>query len=120
MGTAIICVIIIALCVIGVVSTQRRVSNGCCGSGGDTVKKVKAKDTDISHYPYTYVIEVKGMTCSNCQHRVENAFNEQDGFYAIVNLKKGLATIHMKEPISEFDVKQIIIRTGYETGNIVK
>ena len=60
---------------------MKRVSNGCCGTGDD-VKKVKAEDTDVSHYPYHFEVEVEGMTCSQCKKRVENAFNEKKGFYA--------------------------------------
>ena len=50
MSTIIICAILVVICFFGIRSSMKRVSNGCCGTGDD-VKKVKAEDTDISHYP---------------------------------------------------------------------
>ena len=58
MGNAIIVAIIIVICFIGVRGAVKRVQHGCCGAGGDTVKKVKAQDQDISHYTYTYLAQV--------------------------------------------------------------
>lgn len=87
MSTIIICAILVVICFFGIRSSMKRVSNGCCGTGDD-VKKVKAEDTDVSHYPYHFEVEVEGMTCSQCKKRVENAFNEKKGFYAKVNLKQ--------------------------------
>lgn len=120
MATAIICAILIVLCFIGVRSTVKRAANGCCGSGGDDVKKVKVKDKDLSHYPFTVRIEVDGMTCSNCKKRVENAFNEQEGVFAVVDLANKLAVIHMKEQIPESDIKGTIRKSGYMPGKILQ
>lgn len=91
MSTIIICAILVVICFFGIRSSMKRVSNGCCGTGDD-VKKVKAEDTDVSHYPYHFEVEVEGMTCSQCKKRVENAFNEKKGFYAKVNLKQKKST----------------------------
>ena len=60
MSTIIICAILVVIC-FGIRSSMKRVSNGCCGTGDD-VKKVKAEDTDVSHYPYHFEVEVEGMT----------------------------------------------------------
>ena len=76
MSTIIICAILVVICFFGIRSSMKRVSNGCCGTGDD-VKKVKAEDTDVSHYPYHFEVEVEGMTCSQCKKRVENAFNRK-------------------------------------------
>lgn len=119
MATAIICVILIIVCYIGIRSTVKRVAHGCCGSGGDEVKKVKVKDRDLSHYPYTCRIEVNGMTCSNCKKRVENAFNEREGFFTVVDMTNKLAVIHMKEEIAEEDIRGIIRKAGYQPGKVL-
>lgn len=116
MATAVICGILILICFAAVKSTVKRVAHGCCGTGGDTVKKIKVRDRDLSHYPYTCTIEVEGMTCSNCKNRVENAFNEQEGVYAEVNLKKKTVQIHTKEPLAEDEIRRTILRSGYEPG----
>ena len=57
MSTIIICAILVVICFFGIRSSMKRVSNGCCGTGDD-VKKVKAEDTDVSHYPYHFEVEV--------------------------------------------------------------
>ena len=98
---------------------MKRVSNGCCGTGDD-VKKVKAEDTDVSHYPYHFEVEVEGMTCSQCKKRVENAFNEKKGFYAKVNLKQKKAQVYAKEQISTQEIQGIVRRSGYDPGTCKK
>lgn len=104
MSTIIICAILVVICFFGIRSSMKRVSNGCCGTGDD-VKKVKAEDTDVSHYPYHFEVEVEGMTCSQCKKRVENAFNEKKGFYAKVNLKQKKAQVYAKEQISTQEIQ---------------
>lgn len=119
MATAIVCGIILIACFIGIKSAVGRVAHGCCGSGTDSVKKVKTTDKDASHYPYLCEIEVEGMTCSNCKKHVENAFNEKEGFWAKVNLEKKIATIHMKEDVPEYEIRSIISKAGYMAGKCI-
>lgn len=116
MATAVICGILIVLCFVAVRKYVKQLKNGCCGGQADAVKRKKAKDTDVSHYPYSCTIEVKGMTCSNCKKRVENTFHEQPGFFAEVDLKKGIVKIYMKEQREESELKQMIWKSGYEPG----
>jgi copper chaperone CopZ len=118
MSTAIICVILIIICYFGLKSTIKRTKYGCCGSGGSEVKKIKAADKNISHYPYTRTMKVEGMTCGNCRLRVENEFNSREGLYASVDLKKKLAVIHMKEQMPEDELKEIVRKAGYTPGEI--
>ena len=84
------------------------------------MKKVKAEDTDVSHYPYHFEVEVEGMTCSQCKKRVENAFNEKKGFYAKVNLKQKKAQVYAKEQISTQEIQAIVRRSGYDPGTCKK
>lgn len=120
MGTAVIVGILVICCFVGVRSTIKRVAHGCCGSGGDAVQRIKPADTDLTHYPYTYRIEVEGMTCGECRKRVENAFNAMDGVYAVVNLKKKLAEIHTKQELPEDEIRRTIYRVGYEPGRVLE
>lgn len=120
MSTIIICLILAIACFLGVRSTMKRTRNGCCGGGGDEVKKVKVTDKDISHYPFSCTLEVDGMTCGNCKKRVENAFNSQEGIYASVDFEKKIVRIHMKENVSDEDLKDIVRKIGYFPGNINK
>ena len=79
MANAIIIVVLVLICVFAVRSYCRKLKQGCCGGGGDQVRKTGPEDRDLSHYPYTYQIGIDGMTCRNCEARMENALNRQDG-----------------------------------------
>ena len=112
MGTVIVVAILVVICIYGVISYRKKLTEGCCG-GGDSVKKVKASDRDASHYPYTVVIGVEGMTCSKCQIRVENAFNTQEGMWGEVDLSKHQVTVHMKQKQEENTSRGLIEKAGY-------
>lgn len=114
MATIIICTILALICVLSIVSYRKKLSQGCCGSGGDAVVKQKPADGDISHYPYVYKIQIGGMTCKNCAARVENAFHASGDFYAKVNLGKNTALVRAKNETSADTLKKIVIRTGYD------
>lgn len=64
MATIVICLILVVICIVGIRSMINRTAHGCCGGGGDNVKKVKVEDKNVSHYPYTCTVGVSGMTCS--------------------------------------------------------
>lgn len=55
----------------------------------------------MSHYPYCVQIGIDGMTCDHCKARVENTLNSEDGVWAEVDLSQNLATVHMKNNLSE-------------------
>ncbi|MGN0372862.1 MAG: heavy-metal-associated domain-containing protein [Enterocloster sp.] len=110
MATAIICLVLVVICVFGVRSTMKRIAYGCCGSGGEAEKRVKCRDTDLSHYPYHCILPVKGMSCANCEKRIENAFHRSDNYYVKADRKKKQVEIYMKQEIEEQELKQIINR----------
>ncbi|MDO4302884.1 MAG: cation transporter [Bacillota bacterium] len=119
MATAIICGILLVFCFIGIRSSVKRIAHGCCGSGGDEVKKVKVQDRDLSHYPYSYGMKVEGMTCSNCKKRVENAFNEKEGFWAKVDLKENSVQVYSKQQVPKEELRAIVRKAGYQPGEIL-
>lgn len=118
MATAIIVIILIIIGVFSIRSYRKKLSNGCCGAGGDEVKKMPPADRDISHYLYTKTIHIDGMSCKNCANRITNAFHEKEGFYAEVNLKKKSALVRMKQPVTDKELKEIIEQTGYTVVDI--
>lgn len=120
MSTLVICAILAAICYFGLRSTIKRAKSGCCGGSGDEVKKIKVADKNISHYPYSFDLEVEGMTCGNCKKRVENALNSREGIFASVDLDKKLAVIRMKEQVSADDLKEIVRKAGYFPGDLKK
>lgn len=113
-STIIICVILVVIAFFAIRSYIKKISSGCCGAGGDSIKKIKPADTEKSNYPYEKIIEIEGMTCKNCAARIENAFNSLDGFYANVNLKKNEATVLMKEQKDDVFLRQIVRNIGYK------
>lgn len=92
-----------------------KAKSSCCGSAeAVTVKKVE--DTDISHYPYRYKLQVKGMTCSHCAANVENALNGMPGVWSIVNLGKNEADVRTKQPVEEKSFAKALEAASYGLG----
>ena len=77
MGTAVLIVVLVAAVVFGVKSYMKKLSSGCCGTSVEKEKRIGARDSDETHYPYAYEITVEGMHCGNCAMRLENAFHGQ-------------------------------------------
>ena len=113
-STVLICVALAVICVFAVRSYVKKLRNGCCGAGGDEVKKVRPADRDVSHYSYTRKVFIEGMTCKNCAMRIANAFNEREGYYAEVNLRQKYAVVRTKQSVSEDALKQIVQSAGYD------
>ncbi len=111
--TVVICVVLGLVCVLGVRSYLKKLKSGCCGSGGDEVKRVRPLDRNVNHYPYVKVVQIDGMHCQNCAKRIENAFNTQDGFFAKVNLAKQRAIVRSKREVPDRELKQVVRNVGY-------
>ena len=118
MATAIIVTALLLVMIFSIKSYSRKLSSGCCGAGGVTVKRIKPSDGNISSYPYFRRAKIGGMTCKNCARRVENAFNGRDGFMAKVDLSKNTADIYMKQPEDDGVLEDIVRRAGYEVLSI--
>lgn len=117
-STVIICVVLAVFCVFAVRSYIKKLKHGCCGAGGDDVKRVRPKDKNISHYPYACKIGIEGMSCKNCAMRIENAFNEREGFCAKVNLKQRSAIVRMKQPVPDMELKELVQQAGYRAVSL--
>lgn len=86
---------------------------GCCGEHEAAAKKVRVADRDRSHYPHRLVLGVDGMTCQNCQRRVENALNAMPGTWAAADLAAQQVSILTKEAPDEAAIRQAIRDAGY-------
>lgn len=120
MATIIISFLLILICVLATVSYRKKLSQGCCGSSGDTVEKHGPLDKNPAHFPFAYKIAIEGMTCKNCAARVENAFHTAGDFYAKVNLSKKTALVRAKTETTEQTLRKIVLRTGYDVVSIEK
>lgn len=92
---------------------RKKYGGSCCGEHEETVKKIQAADRRKSHYPYSAVLKVEGMTCENCARRVENALNTLDGTWAKVDISTHLAKLRLKEPPDEKKLVRIVAEAGY-------
>lgn len=113
MATAIIILILIIIAIFSIKSYAKKLSSGCCGSGGDVEKKIKVRDKNPKHYSRCVKIGIDGMVCSKCKTRVENALNAEDGVWAEADLSDHSVTVRMKNMISEDALRHIISRAGY-------
>ena len=119
MSTAVICILLIVICVFGIKSYLKRLTSGCCGSSGEkAVKRIKVKDRDLSHYPHQCILKVDGMSCGNCAIRVENALNAMEGVWARVDLESGEASVHMKQEYEDRALKDAVKASGYTVFRI--
>ena len=115
MANVIIVLILVAAVGYGIYSFihHLRHGGGCCGEHDAPAKKVRAADTHKSHYPHRLVMGVDGMTCQNCQRRVENALNAMPGTWAAADLAAQQVSILTKEMPDEAAIRQAIRDAGY-------
>ncbi len=115
MGNAVIIAALVLIVGIALFSTVHRVRYGssCCGERDPEEKKVKVADKNKKHYPYTYVLQVDGMHCSNCARRVENALNGQEGRWATADVGKKEVTLRTKQEETESELGGIVAAAGY-------
>lgn len=115
--TILICVILIIVIIIGIRSTKKRATSGCCG-GSETVKKIKIKDKNKEHYPYQTILKVYDIHCQNCVRTIENTFNSQEGFYAKANTENNTVTILSKKQYSAKELINTLSKVGYTSKEL--
>lgn len=118
LATVIIVIILAVIIVAAILSYRRKLTRGCCGAGGDPVEKIRTDTKNPADYPFQYTITIEGMTCKNCAVRIENKFNQTDGYLAKVNLHKNSALIRSKTDVTDGDLKSIVARAGYHITSI--
>jgi len=64
------------------------------------------------------IIEIKGMTCSHCQARVEKALNAIEGVTAQVDLKKGRAVVESSGTVDDETFAAAVTQAGYEVVSV--
>lgn len=116
--TAVICLVLGVICVLGVRSYLKKLKTGCCGGEGDQVKRVRPADREKSHYPYAKLVRIEGMHCQNCATRVENAFHSQEGFFVKVDLAKQTVLVRSKQEVADKELKRTIRKAGYSPVSV--
>ena len=115
MGTVIITLVLIAIIIFAIFSIIKRIKYGsaCCGTRDAAPKKIRVKDKNKSHYPYSYTLTVDGMHCSNCARHVENALNTKEGVWATVKLENNTVLVRSKNPLEWDELSPVISKAGY-------
>lgn len=113
---AVFIAVVLAFAVLVVRSYVKRLNSGCCGTSGDgAVKRIKVSDRNKSHYPYSFVMKVDGMVCSNCAARIENALNAFDGVWASADVGNGTVTVLSKSVQNEDFLRNTVNNIGAYT-----
>lgn len=118
-ATIVISVVIAAIVVTGMLRYRKSLRSGCCGSDGDAApKRLTVRDRDVTHYPCAKVLEINGMTCTNCATHVQNALNSLDGVYAKVDLGSHRAVVRMKNELPDALLRKTVVGSGYTVKTI--
>ena len=115
MANIIIVLILVVAVVYGIYNYGHHLNHGggCCGEHDAPARKVKAADTNKSHYLHRVVMGVDGMTCQNCQRHVENALNAMTDTLAEADLSAQKVTVWTKADADEDAIRQAIRDAGY-------
>lgn len=108
-------IIIGILLLIVVVAVLRAVKHfrggGCCGSGSNTIRIRKSLDApQIGQKTMT----IAGMTCQNCEIRVENVLNRLEHVAASVSWKKGRAVVAYSAEVDNDVLRTTVEKLGYK------
>jgi len=67
----------------------------------------------------TKTVFIEGMTCSHCEHHVEEALKELDGVKsAKADRKKKKAVIKLTQEVPEDKIRNAVKEAGYEVTEI--
>lgn len=116
MGDTIILLVLAVIVVLSFLHAGKHFAGGgCCGSGNSTIRTKKTLSDPIIGKRYLYI---DGMTCKNCQARVENALNHLGGVSCVVNLRKKCATVSLSVSVDDSVLKETVEKIGYTVTDI--
>ena len=122
MGNIIITVIVLAVialvAVIAFRSYRKTLAQGCCGAGGGTIESTEEEKVLEGPVIAEKRIRIDGMTCINCQKRIEKRLNKIEGLSAKVDWKQGLAVVSMDREIPDNTIRMAILQLDYQVISI--
>lgn len=112
----IILFIVLACVVLLAVGTlvRRAGRKGCCGSASS----YKPKKKKLTRVIAVKTFQVGGMHCENCSNRVTEVINDIPHVSAVVDLKKGIATVSYEEDVTDATIIERVSRVGYTIARI--
>lgn len=96
MGTYIICGILVIVVVAALLGSKKHL---------DTIVATKK-------------LQIEGMSCANCQNRIENALNGMVQVNAKASFKKGEAIVKLGADIPEEELREAVEKLGYKVTSI--
>ena len=116
--TGIIIVIIAALAAVGVKKIAGAAKGqSCCSSGGGGELKPRKKKLE-GQIIAEKIVDIEGMSCINCQYKVERSINDIPGAAAHVDHKKNSARVEMDREVSDEDIIKAVEKYGYKVTGI--
>ena len=118
-ATIIAVAIVAVLAVVGVMKIGKTAKGGgsCCTSGDSGEIKPKKKKLD-GEIIAEKVVDIEGMSCINCQYKVERKINDIDGVAANVNFRKNEAHVKMDRDVEDSVIKGAVESLGYKVLSI--
>lgn len=112
-------IIIVILAIILIFALLRTVKHfkggGCCSSGSTTIRDKKTLYDPILGEK---ILTIEGMSCENCEIRVQNALNRLDGVLCKVNWRKKTAILSYSADISDEIFRKTVENLGYQVTSI--
>lgn len=116
--TGIIIAIIAALAAVGVKKIAGSAKGqGCCSGGGGGELKPRKKKLE-GQIIAEKIIDIEGMSCINCQYKVERSINDIPGASAQVDHKKNIAHVKMDRDVSDEEIVTAVEKFGYRVTGI--
>ena len=90
---------------------------GCCSSsgGGELKPRKKKLDGDVIAEKE---VDIDGMSCINCQYKVERKINDIQGARAHVDYKRNKAHVEMDREIDDDTIRNAVESIGYSVTAI--
>jgi len=112
-------IVIVILAVILLVAVLRTVKHfrggGCCSSGSTTIRDKKTLSEPVLGEK---TLTIEGMSCENCEIRVQNALNRLDGVLCKVTWRKKTASVSYSTEVSDDVLRETVEKLGYRVTSI--
>lgn len=112
-------IVIVILTIILLVAVLRTVKHfrggGCCSSGSNTIRDRKTLNEPVIGEK---TLTIEGMSCENCEIRVQNALNRLDGVLCKVNWRKKAAAVSYSAEVSDDVLRETVEKLGYQVTSI--
>ena len=118
MATVIIVILLVLLAVVSVRSYRKKLSSGCCGAGGGSVEETAENKILENPVISKKCFRIEGMTCINCQNRIQRRLNRIEGVSASVDWKAGTAVVSMDRPVPDNTIRMAIVQMDYKVTSI--